>query len=60
MPAKLGDVTPQDRSTKECPSELIVQGLQKAEQRWMKACKGAKTVEGQDKSAEHGVDKHKD
>ena len=60
MPAKIGNVTPKDWSTEECPSDLIVQGLQKAEECWMEACRKAKAVERQDRSAEHDVNNHKD
>jgi hypothetical protein len=46
MRAKIGDVTPQDWSTGEFSSKLITDGLLQAEQRWMKACKEADTVDG--------------
>jgi len=55
-PAKIIYVIPEDWSTAECPSVLITQGLQKAEQRWRKAFKDDKVMEGEDESTEHGTD----
>ncbi|KAI4936249.1 hypothetical protein J4E85_001578 [Alternaria conjuncta] len=51
-PAKIVHIVSEDWSTEECPSGLITQGLQKAEQRWRKACKDDKVMEGEDESTE--------
>jgi hypothetical protein len=59
-PAKIGDVTPEDWSTAECPSALIVQGLEKAEKRWMEARKDDKAVQGQDMGTERDTEDTKD
>ncbi|KAI4670210.1 uncharacterized protein J4E79_000491 [Alternaria viburni] len=55
-PAKIVHIVSEDWSTEECPSVLITQSLQKAEQRWRKACKDEKVMEEEDKSTEHGTD----
>ncbi|KAH6877984.1 hypothetical protein BKA58DRAFT_451959 [Alternaria rosae] len=55
-PAKIVHVISEDWSTEECPSVLITQGLLKAEQRWLKACKNDTVMEGEEESIEHGTD----